>query len=664
MKYTLFGIIFIFITLSEIKADKVKFTELTQEKFNTDRCIFYPDAKAIVLEKLGNIDFVTETSTTLLGTMNEKDYVSSKVNYLYRYGEGVRIKILDAEKTGLGNIKIQLYSKGNRKKGNGNQEEIYDITGCTYNLKDGKIVKEELKKSNIYTQRLNENWIEVSFVLPNVKKGSVIEYSYVKTSPYIEHLESWYFQSDLPILYNELTYTVPEYFNFQARVLGNMYEIRRDVQSTSVYLANESVACQRVRIEANDIPPVEEEPFVSNPRDLPMHMEFQLVAINFPNGSPKQIAGTYERFNKQLLDNDRFWKRVKQDGLSKEFKVDGLNTSDQEKAANLFEQLKEKITWNKNGGYFSAKTLKSCLADKSGSIADINLGLTALFRANGLEAYPVILSTRGHGAIHPVYPSYADFNYVISAVNIDGKFIFCDATARVPMGLLPLRCLNGNGWLVSENGGALVPLKGNGIDVSNAISTIQLKDGNIEATVDLINKEYAALHIIEAYERQGAQKYQEAMREKFTEWEFSDYKFQTERNTVSQSFMLKKPYESTDIIYIQPFLYGMPSEPLFKRDTRQAAIDFPYGIQQRVATTVLIPEGYEVEQLPEEISRTLSSKGASFTFEAFKGNGDVTFSVALVMRKTNYTPQEYPELKEFFEQFANLSKMMLVLKKR
>ena len=130
-----------------------------------------------------------------------------------------------------------------------------------------------------------------------------------------------------------------------------------------------------------------------------------------------------------------------------------------------------------------------------------------------------------------------------------------------------------------ENGGALVPLKGNGIDVSNAISTIQLKDGNIEATVDLINKEYAALHIIEAYERQGAQKYQEAMREKFTEWEFSDYKFQTERNTVSQSFMLKKPYESTDIIYIQPFLYGMPSEPLFKRDTRQAAIDFPYGIQ-------------------------------------------------------------------------------------
>lgn len=116
MKYTLFGIIFIFITLSEIKADKVKFTELTREKFDTDRCIFYPDAKAIVLEKLGNIDFVTETSTTLLGTMNEKDYVSSKVNYLYRYGEGVRIKILDTEKTELGNIKIQLYSQGNRKK--------------------------------------------------------------------------------------------------------------------------------------------------------------------------------------------------------------------------------------------------------------------------------------------------------------------------------------------------------------------------------------------------------------------------------------------------------------------------------------------------------------------------------------------------------------------
>ncbi len=118
------------------------------------------------------------------------------------------------------------------------------------------------------------------------------------------------------------------------------------------------------------------------------------------------------------------------------------------------------------------------------------------------------------------------------------------------------------------------------------------------------------------------------------------------------------------MIYIQPFLYGLASEPLFKRDSRVAIVDFPYGSQQNISTAIEIPEGYEVEQLPEDVAYLLSNKGALFTFKALEGNGGITLLVTFTMKKLTYTPQEYPELKDFFDRFAELSKMVVVLKKK
>ena len=118
------------------------------------------------------------------------------------------------------------------------------------------------------------------------------------------------------------------------------------------------------------------------------------------------------------------------------------------------------------------------------------------------------------------------------------------------------------------------------------------------------------------------------------------------------------------MIYIQPFLYGLASEPLFKRDSRMAIVDFPYGSQHNFSTVIEIPEGYEIERFPEDMAYLLSNKGALFTFKTLDGNDRVTLSVTFTMKKLTYTPQEYPELKDFFDRFAELSKIVVVLKKK
>lgn len=70
----------------------------------------------------------------------------------------------------------------------------------------------------------------------------------------------------------------------------------------------------------------------------------------------------------------------------------------------------------------------------------------------GIPTSPVILSTRGSGTLHPFYPDFSDFNYVFALSTIGEKLYFSDATSGLPFGNLPNRCLNGNGWIVSEQG--------------------------------------------------------------------------------------------------------------------------------------------------------------------------------------------------------------------
>jgi hypothetical protein len=58
--------------------------------------------------------------------------------------------------------------------------------------------------------------------------------------------------------------------------------------------------------------------------------------------------------------------------------------------------------------------VKKAYKDKTGNVAEINLMLTAMLRYAGLNANPVLVSTRSNGIA--IFPNRTAFNYVIAAV--------------------------------------------------------------------------------------------------------------------------------------------------------------------------------------------------------------------------------------------------------
>ena len=78
MKRAILIILFFLFVFSGVEAEKIKFKPITKKELNVDKCDFYPEAKAVILTKVGEIDFQMDKS-----------------RLFYRYSEGVRIKIFD-----------------------------------------------------------------------------------------------------------------------------------------------------------------------------------------------------------------------------------------------------------------------------------------------------------------------------------------------------------------------------------------------------------------------------------------------------------------------------------------------------------------------------------------------------------------------------------------
>src|SRR5690606_12665800 len=103
--------------------------------------------------------------------------------------------------------------------------------------------------------------------------------------------------------------------------------------------------------------------------------------------------------------------------------------TDSEKTEAIFDFVKNRMTWNERYGYDTRDGVEKAYANRTGNVAEINLMLVAMLRMAGLEANPVLLSTRKNGKAP--FPSRMRLNYVIASVMVDNKLQLLDATYKL-----------------------------------------------------------------------------------------------------------------------------------------------------------------------------------------------------------------------------------------
>ena len=209
---------------------------------------------------------------------------------IYNQGEGfyllfnrhTRIKILSKDGYDWANHEVSLYRNRN------DEENLQGVKGATYNLEGGKMKATKLNRKQIFKEKTNDNWEKMKFTMPNVKEGSIIEYTYAVRSPFFFNLQDWNFQNTIPTIWSEYITRVPEYFKYERYVQGyhplSVNDQTREQESITLSVKsgggiyatdNDSYSTQTVkfirldhRLVAKNVPAFREEPFMSSSKEL------------------------------------------------------------------------------------------------------------------------------------------------------------------------------------------------------------------------------------------------------------------------------------------------------------------------------------------------------------------------------------------------------------
>ncbi len=655
---------------------KVKFGKISEEELNMK--VYAPDtsAEALILFDDGN---------------SSVKYDVSLNRFMLKFERLVRVKILKESGKQWGNFNISLYSY------NQTREETRGIDGITYNLENGKIVKSDLKKDGIFKERENKYSETVKISMPAVKIGSVIDLKYSLYSPLLWNLQPWNFQYSIPVKWSHLYLEYPEYFNYNqsARGYHPLFSNKQGTKTESItYTATyESAGSgfngggQRQKVSesisyiantfdfaAKEVPAIKEEPFCTTLRNFTTRIKFELRSTDFLKigGTIKNYTNTWESISRELFDAEDFGGQIKGGNfLEDDVKQITSGIKDEmSKVIALYSYIQKNIKWDKYKDYSTSHPLRKTFADKTGNSADLNLLLLVMLQKAGIEANPVILSTRDHGILIPQYPSISDCNYVVIRAMIDGKPLFLDVTeTKLPAGQLPLRCMNGNGILIDKNIPGEIPLNSTTSTSSTSVM-LEMKEGKFMGKVISYLSGYEAFDFRNEIKEAGGDKEQfEKLKNNSKEIEYIDFVY---NNIDSLYKPVEKRYNfaitegvegDNSIIYLNPILFGKWLRNLFTSPTRTYPIDFGVPFTESYKLLLEIPAGYKVEELPKSKSMILGEKDGKFIYTVGQMENRIIINLRLSIEKPLFLPNEYQNLKEFLDRVVATENTQIVLKK-
>lgn len=651
------SLLILLLTIATAQAQNysMEFGEISKEELELAEYPSDKEAEAVVLFDLGKSYFIRSP--------NFFDVVFERTT---------RVKILSDAGVKWAEVEIPFYQEGDIF------EKVYDIEAYTYNLENGRLIKTPLELSNAFTEKINQYWNVKKFALPNVKKGSVIEYKYSVNSQNKFNFRDWEFQWKIPVVYSEyVAKMIPFYeytFIFQGASKFDVYEayedkgFARQLGSAGPY-SNNTYQDMVYKFGMKNVPAFRDEEFISSINDYIIKIDFQLSKFHHLNGTKTEIISTWEKLVKELLTHPDFGKYIgkSEKSATKIPEIAGLSQMpDVEKFDATLDYVKMNYNWNNSNAKFASKSPKQFMDDKFGNSADINLFTAGLLNGVGIESYPVIISTRSNGKIAYDYPFNHFFNYVIILAKIGNKFFLTDATEVMALNdRIPPRCINDRGLIIQKDKVEWIDL---GVLHPSSISTYMQMELDEDAMyVDLIKSstEYDAL-----YYRNNYTEKTEDLKEKITNAFYSviDSTIQVQ-NQIDKAmpYRLKysvasKPELINDKIYIAPFLQESITDNPLKQKERKYPIDMVYPRQRIFNSVVKNPEGYQVDFLPKELK--INNSLFELNYQAKEYNDRVQITFDYYFKQSIYQPADYARIKYYYNEIIKKANEKIVFIKK
>jgi hypothetical protein len=421
------------------------------------------------------------------------------------------------------------------------------------------------------------------------------------------------------------------------------------------------------------VPAFKPEPYMTSVVDYITKINFELASIKYPGEPIKQIMGSWQDINKTMHESENFGGEISGNGFLKKTveELTAGKVSAEEMIAVITNYVKDNVAWNGNAGVYPSTSLKKVLESKKGNAADINLLLGSMLEKAGLSVAPVMLSTRNNGLLRVATPVMSQFNYVICLAKVNDKAYLLDATERLlPVGMLPERCLNGQGFAVAKEGFQWIPLESKFKTKVVTSGDIKINlEGGLEGTLKLDCNGYEALKNRKKYLVDGEAEYVKDFVGSHA-WDIKSSEFQNAKDVHSNFVGMhnlvinENVVHAGDVIYLDPFFYSGYKENPFKSENREYPVDFGSPLEETILFKITIPEGFVVDELPQSKMIMMPENAARYVYNVSQTGNSIAFTSMFQINKSLFTQLEYPYLREFYNQIVAKQAEQIVLKKQ
>lgn len=565
--------------------------------------------------------------------------------------EYARIKILTEEGRKYADVEIPF-----RKE----NENIHGIQARTIRP-DGTIVPFDGKvfeKMIVKTKGLR--YLAKTFTLTDVQVGSIIEYRY-----YDDLAEGYVFDSHW-ILSEELftrhaKFSLKPYREYALRwswPVGLPQGTNPPKQDTD----------KTVRLETSDVPPFEEEDYMPPENELKFRVDFVYDIDPNPEKEPdkfwkkigKQKYSTAESFVGKHKAMEDAVSQIVAPTDSAEVKLQKIYAHCQQ-IRNLSYERSRTEQERKRDDLKPVNNVEDLIKRGYGSGWDITWLFLGLARAAGLQADPVIVSTRNLYFFSPKLMNEGQLNSNVVVISLNGKDVYFDPGAKfTPFGMLPWTETGVQGLRLDKDGGTWVHTSmpdGSESRIERK-AVMQLSDtGDMEGTVTVTFTGLQGQSFRQEYVNED-----DAARKKFLEDQLRAYipaaievelSNQPDWNSSSAlvaEYKVKVPGWAASAgrrVLVSAGIFSGGEKHLFEHANRVHPIYFSFPYQDIDDVTIDLPLGWQTSTLPQP--QDIDAKLCLYHEEVQNQNGSLHISRKLTVNALLLDTKYYPALRNFYQ---------------
>ena len=594
----------------------------------------------------------------------------------------VRLKVLTEKGKELATVEVP-YAKGNRK--------VTGIKGRTIHP-DGTVIPLNVKPEDLLSEKTGQNQFgRVVFTLPSAEVGSILEYSYQYQwddndfipprweiqGPYFihkAHFQFTPFKAFMPTG-SPGTDTGMYLVDSRGRTMSSLIWWRllpKDVEIRTSVNGSYSV-------DLTDVPPAPDEEHMPPIQSLLYKVDFYYSYAHDPGAFWASEAKLWSK------DVDKFAEPSKtiQDA------VRGLiapTDSDLDKAKKLYDavQALDNTDYSRTKSASEMKELKvkearhaqDTWTQKSGSSEDIAMLYLAMLRAAGLKAYAIKVVDRNRANFDPSYMSLDQLDTTLVALSTDGKLIVLDPGEKMcPFQTVNWRHSGAAGIGESAEGGSLAvtPMQQYKDNVTQRLGDVYLDaQGGITGHINIIMTGQSALH----WRQRALEEDDTELKKEFDREELEQTVPEGVEAHVDHFLGMNDPYSNLMAVVnlkgslgtatakrlILPGLFfeTRGKVPFVSEEKRLVPVDMHYGERVTDEIAYHLPGGVTVEGAPPDANIPWTGH-AVFIVKSKAEPGQITIANSLATAFTEAKPEEYQDLRGFYQKVAAADQEPLVL---